>query len=243
MDEWRVIRAHELAHGCQVIYREFNDRVSLQPKELEKKRKKKADLTDDDYPTHGGTMRQIRILLALVLLPLTGCGASGDEVQSAMGSDTAVVDAEGSVAVVDTAAIGEQLMEKSREWSRVANEGTLEETLSFWADDAVMMVPGQQPLRGKEAIREFVASTADIEGFSVSWEPVEAHVSVDGTMAYLIERNRMTMPDASGETMTQRNKVVTVWEKQPDGSWKNVVDMWNALPAEESGDRDPIGNG
>lgn len=41
----------------------------------------------------------------------------------------------------------------------------------------------------------------------------------------------MTMPDSTGALMTQYNKVVTVWKKQEDGSWKNVVDMWNSDPS------------
>ncbi|HEU5162005.1 MAG TPA: hypothetical protein VFV54_02560, partial [Thermoanaerobaculia bacterium] len=43
------------------------------------------------------------------------------------------------VSVEDEAAT---LMRLSREWSQVAATGDLERTLSYWADDAVMMVPG-----------------------------------------------------------------------------------------------------
>lgn len=125
----------------------------------------------------------------------------------------------------------QRLMELSREWSDVAAGDDVEALMSYWADDAVMMAPGQPPLRGKEAIREFVSSTGEIPGFSVSWEPLEAHVSESGDMAYLIEQNQMTMPDSTGALMTQYNKVVTVWKKREDGSWKNVVDMWNADPS------------
>jgi hypothetical protein len=50
-------------------------------------------------------------------------------------------------------------------------------------------------------------------------------------MAYLIERNRVSFQDSTGATVTETNKVVTVWRKQPDESWKNVIDMWNADPS------------
>lgn len=122
------------------------------------------------------------------------------------------------------------LMRLSREWSQVAGSGDLERTLSYWADDAVMMAPGQAPIRGKVAIRTFVESSASIPGFSVQWEPLEAHVSASGDMAYLIERNQFSFRDASGSLVTESNKVVTVWRKQRDGTWKNVIDMWNADP-------------
>lgn len=132
---------------------------------------------------------------------------------------------------VDIEAEEQRLMELSREWSDVAAGDDVEALISYWADDAVIMAPGQPPLRGKEAIREFVISTGEIPGFSVSWEPLEAHVSESGDMAYLIEQNQMTMPDSTGALITQYNKVVTVWKKQEDGSWKNVVDMWNSDPS------------
>lgn len=131
------------------------------------------------------------------------------------------------VSVEDEAAT---LMRLSREWSEVAGSGDLERTLAYWADDAVMMIPGQPPIRGKEAIREFVESSAAVPGFSVKWEPLEAHVSASGDMAYLIERNQFSFTDSSGALVTESNKVLTVWRKQDDGTWKNVIDMWNADP-------------
>lgn len=133
---------------------------------------------------------------------------------------------------VDVEAEEQRLMELSREWSDVAAGDDVEALMSYWADDAVMMAPGQPPLRGKDAIREFVSSTGELPGFSVGWEPLEAHVSGSGDMAYLIEQNQMTMPDSTGALTTQYNKVVTVWKKQEDGSWKNVVDMWNSDPSQ-----------
>lgn len=119
-------------------------------------------------------------------------------------------------------------MELSRAWSDVAGQGDVEATLDYWADDAVVIVPGQAPLRGIRAIREFVEGTTEIPGFAVSWEPLEAHVADSGDMAYLIEQNQFTMNDSTGTPVTERNTAVTVWERQADGSWKCVVDIWNA---------------
>jgi uncharacterized protein (TIGR02246 family) len=131
---------------------------------------------------------------------------------------------------VDVNAEAASLMELSREWSDLAASGDIEATLTHWADDAVMMAPGQPPLRGKAAIRKYIEGSAAIPGFSVKWEPIEAHVSRSGDMAYLIERNQFSYQDSTGAKITESNKVVTVWRKQADGSWKNVIDMWNADP-------------
>jgi len=131
---------------------------------------------------------------------------------------------------IDTAVEGAELMRISREWSDVVGAGDIDAAISYWAEDAVVMVPGLPPLRGREAIRGYVEAGAEIPGFSVRWEPLEAHVSETGDMAYLIERNQFTMQDSTGAMITESNKGVTVWRRQPDGSWKNVIDMWNADP-------------
>lgn len=131
---------------------------------------------------------------------------------------------------IDTAAEASELMRISREWSDVIAAGDIEAAISYWAEDAVMMVPGLPPLRGRAAIREYIEAGAQMPGFGVRWEPLEAHVSASGDMAYVIERNQFTMQDSTGATVTESNKTVTVWRRQADGTWKNVIDMWNADP-------------
>ncbi len=128
---------------------------------------------------------------------------------------------------IDTKAEGEKLMQTSREWSKIAAMGDIEKTLSYWADDAMVMSPGQKPIKGIQAIREMIEATSNIPGFTISWEPLSATVSKSGDIAYLIEQNQITMKDSVGNTIKEINKAVTIWRKEPDGSWKNIVDMWN----------------
>jgi ketosteroid isomerase-like protein len=131
---------------------------------------------------------------------------------------------------IDTEAEEAELMRISREWSEVAGSGDLDATLAYWADDAVMMPPGMPPLKGKKAILEFIEASGSIPGSAIRWEPLEAHVSPSGDFAYLLERNEISFQDSTGVQVTEWNKVVTVWRKQADGSWKNVLDIWNADP-------------
>ncbi|MEO7394671.1 MAG: DUF4440 domain-containing protein, partial [Chitinophagaceae bacterium] len=133
----------------------------------------------------------------------------------------------------DTNTEGERLMQISREWSKSAATDSIEETLSYWADDAVVMSPGQPSLRGKQAIRQMIQGTSKIPGFKISWEPISVFVSKSGDMAYLIEQNQITANDSVGNPVTEFNKSVTIWKKEADGSWKNVVDIWNADPSQK----------
>jgi len=135
-------------------------------------------------------------------------------------------------ASIDTKAEGEKLMELSREWSKSASTDNIEKTLSYWADDAVMMSSGQPPLKGKKAIREMVEGTSKIPGFKISWEPLSVSVSKSGDMAYMIEQNQITMNDSLGKPVTKFGTGVTIWRKETDGSWKNIVEIVNEDPVQ-----------
>ena len=130
----------------------------------------------------------------------------------------------------DVEAEGEALMERSRSWSELAQTGDVDSMMAYWAEDAVMMPPGMPPLEGKAAIREFVEEGMSAPGFEIRWEPRSVHVARSGDLAYMLERNVMTVNDSLGNPVTTHGKVVTVWRKGPDGTWRNVVDMWNEAP-------------
>ena len=142
------------------------------------------------------------IILLLTLIALTGCNEHK----------------------VDTKAEGEKLMQTSREWSKVAATDSIEKTLSYWADDAVLMDTSGQ-ITGKKAIREMVVGSSKVPGFKISWQPQTVFVTKSGDIGYMIEQTQFTMSDSSGRPMTKLSKVVTIWRKEADGSWKNVAEI------------------
>lgn len=126
---------------------------------------------------------------------------------------------------VDTTAEAEKIMQLSKDWSKVASTGDVSKTVSYWADDAILMSPGLPVLNGKESIKKMVEESFKIPGFRITWEPQKAVVSESGDMAYIIESSQISFSDSTGKSITENNKVVTIWRKQTDGSWKNVVDI------------------
>jgi len=132
---------------------------------------------------------------------------------------------------VDIKGEEEKLMKLSSDWSDLVKTRDIDTIMFGWAEDAVMMVPGFPALKGKAAIREYVEEGMKVPGFTIRWEPLEVFVSESADMAYMIERNEIIVNDSLGNPMPSYNKTVTVWRKQSDGSWKNVIDMWNADPS------------
>jgi ketosteroid isomerase-like protein len=126
---------------------------------------------------------------------------------------------------VDSKAEAEKLMQISRDWSKAAVSRNVEETLRYWADDAVIISAGEADLKGKDAIRKMVEGGFSDPGFEISWEPLSAEVSQSGDLGYLLEESKITLKDSLGNVQSQRFKSVTIWKKDTEGTWKNVVDV------------------
>lgn len=126
---------------------------------------------------------------------------------------------------IDTKAEGEKLMQLSRDWSAAAATNDIEKILSYWSDDAVVISAGEPVRQGKEAIRKMVEGSMKNPSFKISWEPQRAEISASGDMGYLIETTKISMNDSTRKPMIMNFTGLTVWKKQPDGTWKNVVDV------------------
>jgi ketosteroid isomerase-like protein len=86
------------------------------------------------------------------------------------------------------------------------------------------------PLKGKDAIRQYVAAGFQAPGFRLTWKAQEVVVNPGGMMAYEIADNEFTIADSTGALHTSVGKAVAVWRKDPDGVWRCVVDIWNSQP-------------
>ena len=126
---------------------------------------------------------------------------------------------------IDMKAEGEKLMQTSRDWSKAAEDRDVEKTLNYWSDDATVISAGAPVLKGKEAIRGMLEGSLKNPNFSISWKPVSVEIAKSGDMGYLIENSKIIMKDSTGKATVQNFEAVTIWKKQQDGSWKNVVDI------------------
>ena len=133
---------------------------------------------------------------------------------------------------IDKKAEGEKIMQLSKEWAQIVATKDVDKIVSYWANDAFVMQEGQAPLKGKQAIRQMVEESFKIPGFSISWQPESVEVSDNGDMAYMIENTQVSFSDSTGKTITLKNKAVSIWRKQQDGSWKNAVDISTADPSQ-----------
>jgi ketosteroid isomerase-like protein len=135
----------------------------------------------------------------------------------------------------DNKANEQAVRDADAEWSKVAGAKDLDKTVSYYADDAVVLPPNQPMVTSKDGIRNlwkgFLDSLTDI-----SWKTTRVETSNSGNMGYLIGTYAMTMKDGTKDT----GKYCEVWKKRADGKWKVVADMFSsdlplsaAAPAEK----------
>ena len=124
-----------------------------------------------------------------------------------------------------------KLVELSRQWAKSAESGDVEQIVSYWSEDAVLMTPDQGKLVGHQQLTNMVKASTQIPGFEINWEPKEAHVAKSGELGYVIAHKSVKVPDASGSLNTFYFVEVGIWEKQKDGKWKNTIDIYNPDPS------------
>ena len=81
---------------------------------------------------------------------------------------------------------------------------------------------------GWEASRAVFAELEVLPGYSLEYRPVIAEVASAADLGYTIGTYHMTLPSSDGSIEEIDGKYMTVWKRQPDGTWKVAVDMFNA---------------
>lgn len=126
----------------------------------------------------------------------------------------------------DSNAESATLMKRDAEWADLATAGKdVEKIVSYWADDAVIMEPGQPAVEGKAAIRAYITQSLATPGFKIHWVSQKPTFSPDGKMAYMRGTDEMTVPGPKGAPMTLHLQGYSIWRHDADGQWRCVVDI------------------
>jgi ketosteroid isomerase-like protein len=103
---------------------------------------------------------------------------------------------------------------------------------SWFADDGVVLGNGAVPEIGKVAIAK--ASDWLPGNYQLTWTPTDAVMGPSGDMGYTWGHYEGRSKDANGNPVLSGGRYITVWRKQPDGTWKVVLDAGaNDAPTSE----------
>lgn len=159
-------------------------------------------------------MRNLLSVAAVFLLLTAGCAAPG----------------EAPAPEVDVAAEQASLMQADHDWfaEYAASDNRPDTFVNRVRDDANLLPPDAPMAVGKEAIRDVIAMLEAMPGFSINWNATAAEVGSAGDMGYTMGTYEIRMEEPVGTPVRIDGKYLTVWQKQSDGAWMVIADMFNA---------------
>jgi ketosteroid isomerase-like protein len=198
--------------------------------------KRTEDLSPDEVIPYWSRRKFARFIIGVaviafglsayqLLVPKRAATASKNAPGSISAQSTAGSQAENAS---DTQPVERILRDLDAQWSKAAAAKDLEQTIAHYSDDAIVLPPNATSVATKEAIRNIWKDIFASPGLVITWKPARVQLGKFGEMAWVSGAYELTMNDISGKPINDRGKYLEVWEKQPDGKWKCVADMWNS---------------
>lgn len=121
----------------------------------------------------------------------------------------------------------EAISDLREEYVAAYDAGNLERVVINFTDDAMLMPPNEPAAAGYEAIESWFQGA--FEEFTAELTVSSEEVEVAGEWAF--DRGTYTAtftPKAGGEPTEENGNYIAILKKQPDGSWKIALDIWNS---------------
>jgi uncharacterized protein (TIGR02246 family) len=113
-----------------------------------------------------------------------------------------------------------------KQWNQDLASKKLDRIVSYYADDAVLMGPGEPPSPGIAAIRKTIAELLKDPAISLKFQAARVEIAGSGDLGFTQGSYEMTMTDPqSKHILHDRGSYVTTYRKQANGSWKAVADI------------------
>ena len=116
-------------------------------------------------------------------------------------------------------------------WDIASSQNSAEGWLSYYTDDAIMMPPGEAICTDKASREKSIKNMFAYPGVNMRFQANKTEVSKSADLGYSTGPYQFSYTDASGKEVKETGKFCETWKKQADGSWKCIVDIWNADPA------------
>jgi uncharacterized protein (TIGR02246 family) len=108
-------------------------------------------------------------------------------------------------------------------WHRASTEGDVDTVLGLMSDDVVFLVAGQEPMAGRMAFEKVLRALVTTHRIESSGDVQEVKVSGDMAYAWSYLNVQMT-PIAGGVTRKRSGNVLSIFNRQPQGSWQLTRD-------------------
>lgn len=127
---------------------------------------------------------------------------------------------------VDLTAEQSKIRDIESGWVKEAAAKDLEKSSGHYTDDAILMMPGAPPAKGKDAIKAAWKGMLDDPNLKLNFSADRVEMSAGGDLATTRGSYSMTVTNPkTKKPMDDKGSYMTVYKKQADGNWKVIEDM------------------
>lgn len=145
-------------------------------------------------------------------------------------NDKKQAESTGTVMSDDRSADVAAIMKADSAWDKTSEAKSAEGWLSYYADDAIMMPPGESVCKDKASRETSIKNMFAVPGMSLRFQTSKVEIAKAGDMGYAVGVYQYNVKDPKGKDYHETGKYCETWKKQADGNWKCIVDIWNADP-------------
>ncbi len=118
-------------------------------------------------------------------------------------------------------------MQLDRDFDKATAGKGIEGWVMYFAPNGSMLSDTSMPVTGRDNIRKDMESVFQDSTFSLRWHPIKAEMMIPGVIGYTVGRYEGCRKNKEGKLIKWSGTYSTTWKKQPDGSWKIVLDTGN----------------
>jgi uncharacterized protein (TIGR02246 family) len=115
---------------------------------------------------------------------------------------------------------------------KLTNANDSKGVAALYAEDAMVLPPNKAAVQGRAAIQAWCEGHPPVSNFQLQVLEIEGRAD----LAYSRETFSLTVSPTGAAPVENRGKILAIWRKQADGSWKILRDIFNSdlpLPAPE----------
>jgi uncharacterized protein (TIGR02246 family) len=129
----------------------------------------------------------------------------------------------------------QSLKDAEAAWAKAVAAKDFEKGMTYYADDASLLIANAPAIDGKDAIRAAMKPMYDDPNFALTFQASRVEVARSADLGYTQGAYSLTITEPkTKKPVTDKGKYVTTYKKQADGTWKAVADMVSSdvpLPA------------
>ena len=110
-------------------------------------------------------------------------------------------------------------------YSEAIREGNVAGIIDLYTDDASIVPPDGDVVKGRQAIGEFYKQLLQIGMKDIAFTTIEVG-GCDGT-AYEIGKTKILIQPEGQAAFQDSSKYMVIWKRQADATWKVHADIWN----------------